>query len=83
MKKLLHFSAEWCNPCKQMAPMIDKFILENQDIEYIKINVDTDFEMVGKYGVQTIPTLISIVDQDIKGRISGITSEEKIKSLFG
>ena len=36
MKELLHFTADWCNPCKSMAPVIERFINDNPDIKYTK-----------------------------------------------
>ena len=83
MKEFLHFTADWCNPCKQMKPVIDKFISENPDIEYRVINVDNEFDITSMYEVQTIPTFISKIDGNIHDRVSGVASEFKLKSMFG
>lgn len=83
MKEFLHFTADWCNPCKQMKPVIDKFISENSDIEYIVVDVDSQPDLVRKYEIQTVPTFISKIDDKVHDRISGVASEFKLKSMFG
>ena len=79
----MHFTAEWCNPCKQMKPVIDKFISDNPDIEYILIDVDSQVGLVEEYEIKTVPTFISKVDGVIHDRISGVASEFKLQSMFG
>jgi thioredoxin 1 len=83
MKEFMHFTAEWCNPCKQMKPVIDKFISDNPDIEYILIDVDSQVGLVEEYEIKTVPTFISKVDGVIHDRISGVASEFKLQSMFG
>lgn len=83
MKQFIHFTADWCNPCKQMKPIIDKFISDNPDIEYILIDVDNQIDLVEQYEIKTVPTFISKIDGTIHDRISGLASEFKLKSMFG
>lgn len=83
MKELIHFTAEWCNPCKRMAPVIDEFLKNNTDIHYDKVDVDTEFYKAEQYNVQSVPTLISKIDGKVYDRVSGVVSEFKLKSMFG
>ncbi len=83
MKEFIHFTADWCNPCKQMKPVIDKFISENKDIKYILVDVDEQIDLVEEYEVKTVPTFISKIDGVIHDRISGVASEFKLQSMFG
>ena len=56
---LVDFWAEWCGPCKQIAPILDEISKEKQGmIKIIKLNVDDNPEISQKYGVQGIPTLM-------------------------
>lgn len=83
MLQLLHFTADWCQPCKQMEPIIAKFISNNVHVDYVKVNVtDGMEEEYSHYGVQGIPTFISLVDGIEKVRHTGVASEEKLSSLF-
>ena len=79
----MHFTANWCNPCKQMKPVIDKFISDNPDIEYILIDVDSQVDLVEEYEIKTVPTFISKIDGVIHDRIIGVASEFKLQSMFG
>jgi len=56
---VVDFWAEWCGPCKQMAPHIEAVAAEMQDqVKIVKLNVD-DFPLVGaKYGVRGLPTML-------------------------
>jgi len=56
---VVDFWAEWCGPCKQMAPHIEAVAAEMQDqVRIVKLNVD-DFPLVGaKYGVRGLPTML-------------------------
>lgn len=84
MKKILHFTANWCMPCKRLKPVIDEFIAKNPEVEYQAIDVDVDFNLAKAYQVQSVPTLIILSDDDIFSRHTGIGNYQKIESLvFG
>lgn len=83
MKELIHFTADWCAPCKRMAPVIEEFLSNNNDIHYDRIDVDVDFDKAEIYNVQSVPTLISKVDGKIYDRISGVVSDFRLRSMFG
>lgn len=63
MKKLLYFSADWCQPCKQLGPMMDKI---SQQIPIQKINVDSNPELQARYGVRNVPTVILVRDGGVE-----------------
>lgn len=80
-QKLLHFTAEWCNPCKRMAPIIDEFISNYPEIEYVRINVDENPSVAIENGVMSIPNLV-IIDGDIKKQHVGVANMDQLKTLF-
>jgi thioredoxin 1 len=81
--KLFHFTADWCNPCKKMKPIIEEYIKENPDIIYEQINVDKDIETAKYYGILSIPAFIAINDNaDIIARHTGVATKEEINRLF-
>lgn len=56
---LVDFYADWCGPCKMMAPIIDEIADECPDIGVFKVNVNENPDLATKYGVVSIPTLIT------------------------
>ena len=65
---LIDFWAEWCGPCKEIAPILDEINNEmNDKIKIVKINIDKNPNIPNKYGVQSIPTLIIFKKGEIVG----------------
>lgn len=70
---LLDFYADWCGPCRMLAPMIDQIANEREDIVVAKINVDEEQELASEFGIFSIPSLVvmkngKIVDQSVGAR---------------
>ena len=64
---LIDFYADWCGPCKMMAPVIEEIAGEVNDVKVGKLNIDNEMEIAQKYGVMSIPTLIVFQDgKDVK-----------------
>ena len=82
MKELLHFTAEWCGPCKKIKPIIEEYISNHQDIKYQQINVDDFGQIALDHNVLSIPTLISKIDGQIVNRHTGVATKEQIAALF-
>jgi thioredoxin 1 len=81
MKELIHFSATWCQPCKQMQPIIDKFLNDNPDIVYIKYDADEDVSVFQEHGIRGVPAFIGKVDgKEIFHK--GTATEARLISLF-
>ena len=80
--ELLHFTADWCNPCKKMEPVISEFLSENPEIVYTKIDVDEDSERARIHGVMGIPTFLSIDGGYEKSRGTGVMQKSELKHLF-
>jgi thioredoxin 1 len=82
VKELLHFTADWCQPCKKIKPIIDSYISENSDIVYTQINVDDNIDKTSEYEVRSIPTLIVLTDGQLSGRHHGVISQIELKELI-
>jgi len=77
---VVDFYAEWCGPCKMMAPVIDELAEEMKDTHIIgKVNIDDAPNTAGKYGVQSIPTIIFFNKGEEVGRAVGFQSKEALK----
>jgi thioredoxin 1 len=56
---LVDFWAEWCGPCHAVAPVLDKIVEERLgELKLVKVNIDEQPELAGKFGVASIPTMI-------------------------
>jgi thioredoxin 1 len=69
---LVDFWAEWCGPCKQIAPILQEIDAEYADqIQITKLNVDESPDIAMRYSVMSIPTLLVIDGGDVKKKIVG------------
>lgn len=74
---LIDFYADWCGPCKMLAPEVQAFADEAQDVKVCRLNVDECAELAQVYGILSIPTLI-IVDggKEIARRVGGCEKKD-------
>tara|TARA_B110000305_G_C18889296_1_gene381154 strand:- start:16 stop:267 length:252 start_codon:yes stop_codon:yes gene_type:complete len=81
MKKILYFTASWCQPCKQLSPTMSKLMSNGMNVQ--KIDVDNDTQFSPKYGIRSVPTLL-LVDGNgnALGRLTGNRSEQEILNLY-
>jgi len=81
-KQLLHFTADWCNPCKKIKPIIEEYVLENSDVEYVVVDVDNNFQMAKEYNVLSVPTIVVMIDGLVFKRHNGILTKDILADLF-
>lgn len=80
---LADFYAEWCSPCKMLAPTIEEIHNEYNDyFETVKVNVDENSELTEYYGVSGIPALLLFKDGREVFRMSGVQTKERIISAI-
>lgn len=84
---MVDFYADWCGPCKMMAPLVERMAEKYADqIKIGKLNVEEAMEISDKYNVRNIPTFIFFKDgQPISTHVGGMSSaelEEKIKTFI-
>jgi len=77
--EILFFEATWCRPCKVMAPRLQR--LESGGVQVRRVNVDEDRSLTEKYRINSIPTLIRLVDGREAERLTGVASFEQINAL--
>ena len=80
---LVDFWAEWCMPCRALAPVIDELSKEFVGkVRFAKVNVDECKEVPGKFGIRGIPTLILFKDGQKVNELVGNQPKEKIRSML-
>lgn len=81
-KVLVDFYAEWCGPCKMLSPVVDELSEELKDISFYKLNVDESDEVVRKYSVMSIPTLLIFENGELKNTSVGFKSKDELKEML-
>lgn len=80
---LVDFWAEWCGPCKAIAPILEEVAAEKKDeIIVAKVNIDENPDTPTQYNVRGIPTLILFKNGAEKATLVGLTPKEKIIALI-
>ena len=76
---IVDFWAEWCMPCKMVAPLLDELAEEFKGkIKIGKVNVDENTGIATDLGVMNIPTLLFYKDGEEKGRVVGVVSKKEL-----
>ncbi len=79
---LLDFYADWCGPCRMVAPIIEEIGNERDDIVVGKINVDEQGELAQQFGVMSIPTLVVLKNGEITNQVTGSRPKAAILALL-
>ncbi|WP_071442445.1 thioredoxin [Traorella massiliensis] len=80
---LVDFYADWCGPCKMVAPVLEELSMEYEgQINFVKVNVDQEGDLAGEYGVMSIPNLVLMKDGQIVKQVVGYQPKPAIKALI-
>jgi thioredoxin 1 len=78
---LVDFWAEWCGPCKMIAPILDELADEYDGrVKIGKINIDNEQALASQHGIRAIPTLLVFKDGQVAEQIVGLKSKKDLKS---
>jgi len=79
---LLDFYADWCGPCRMVAPILEEIAEEHPEYVIGKINVDDEPELAVKFGVVSIPLLVALKNGEIANQALGARPKEQILALL-
>lgn len=81
---LVDFYADWCGPCKMVAPVLEELEQEYGDkIKIVKVNIDTQIDLAREYRVATIPTMMVFENGELRDSVIGYHSKEELVELLG
>jgi thioredoxin 1 len=76
---LVDFWAEWCGPCKLIAPLIDEIAKEKAGaLKVAKVNVDDNQSLSSKYNIRAIPSLLLFKNGQLRDQVTGVTSKKDL-----
>jgi len=80
---LVDFSAEWCGPCKMMKPVLEQLKDKMEDkIRIVKIDVDKNRELAGKYRIQSVPTLMLFQNGSTRWSGVGVMTSNYLENVI-
>ena len=79
---LLDFWANWCGPCRMVAPLVEEIAGERPDLKVGKVNVDEQQELAGAFQIMSIPTLVVVKDGRVVSQTVGVRPKQEILSIL-
>lgn len=79
---LLDFFADWCGPCRMIAPFVEEIADEQPQLLVAKINVDEEPELARRFGVMSIPTLVVMKNGEVANRSKGAMPKAEILAML-
>ena len=79
---LVDFYADWCGPCRALAPVLEELAHENPAAKIVKVNVDKEPELAARYGIDSIPALLLFRDGQVAGQHVGLASKSSLQRLL-
>ncbi len=81
---IVDFWAEWCAPCRQVAPVLDAIAEERgETLKVVKVNIDEEPELASRYGVVSIPTILLFKDGEPAAATLGAQPKQMLEESLG
>lgn len=79
-KAVVDFSAQWCGPCKMLAPLLEEISEEVKEVAFYNVDVDENMTLAMKYGITNIPALLVLKDGEKQELLVGFKPKEELKA---
>jgi thioredoxin 1 len=79
---LVDFYADWCGPCKMIAPVLEELSQEATDARIVKVNVDENPQLAARYGISSIPSLLVFSDGEVVDQQVGLANKAQLRSML-
>lgn len=79
---LVDFWAEWCGPCRMIAPIVHEIAEQRSDIKVCKVNVDNNPRLCNQFGIDSIPTLLLFKNGEVAAKSVGYSNKAVLESFI-
>jgi thioredoxin 1 len=80
---LVDFYADWCGPCRMVAPVLEELARETTEARIVKVDVDENPELASRFGISSIPNFKVFRDGQVVGEQVGLANKAQLKTLLG
>lgn len=81
-RTIVDFYADWCGPCKMIAPELEAIAKTNPEVKIVKVDVDTYGRLATKYSIRSIPTIMLFKDGNPAATTVGYMTKDRILKLY-
>ena len=78
---LVDFYADWCLPCRALAPRLEELAAKTTDMKVVKVNVDDSPQLAARYGIDSIPSLLVFKEGQVAAAHVGLASPDQLREL--
>jgi putative thioredoxin len=79
---VVDFWAEWCGPCKALAPVLEREVGERPELELVKVDVDANQALAGHYGIRSIPAVKAFRNGQVVAELTGAQPAQAVASFL-